>query len=245
MRRRLLYENPHYLTFLRAFLLSHTVLYLGFSFTDAYLNELRSELLARLDQTEGSDPVAYAVINDVSALTQEHYRRHEGIEILAYDTDEGADYSGFDRILEAINKQTNPVMRYRSLLAGKRLLWVDPRWEMNFQRTHDYFDMRAGHEVLDLLRSAEEALKRLAAPPDGRAYDHCERLRALLPGFITPETDRQVPHWCCTPGRTGATFASYSKGHPKPSTATPRRAAGRHRAHGRKRSTAPLRSMGL
>ncbi|MGH8655925.1 MAG: SIR2 family protein [Gammaproteobacteria bacterium] len=40
--RRLLYENPNYLSFLRAYLVSHTVLYLGFSFTDAYLNELRS-----------------------------------------------------------------------------------------------------------------------------------------------------------------------------------------------------------
>jgi SIR2-like protein len=170
--RRLLYENPDYLSFLRAYLVSHTVLYLGFSFTDAYLNELRSELLTRLDQREGSESVAYAVINDVSSLTQAHYRKHEGIEILTYDTRGGTDYSGFDRILEAINDLTDPVMRYRSLLAGKRLLWVDPRWEMNLRWTHHYFDMRSGHEVLDLVRSAEEALEHLAAPTGkGRAYD--------------------------------------------------------------------------
>jgi hypothetical protein len=66
--RRLLYENPHYLSFLRAYLLSHTVLYIGFSFTDAYLNELRSELLTRVDQRVGSEPVAYAIVNDVPAL---------------------------------------------------------------------------------------------------------------------------------------------------------------------------------
>jgi mannose-6-phosphate isomerase-like protein (cupin superfamily) len=173
--RRLLYENPNYLSFLREYLVSHTVLYLGYSFTDAYLNELRSELLTRLDQREGSEPVAYAVINNVSAVTQAHYRKHEGIEILTYetrDTPEGKDYSGFDRILEAINDLTNPVMRYRSLLAGKRLLWVDPRWEMNLRWTNQYFDMREGHEVLDLVRSAEEALERLATVAEnGRAYD--------------------------------------------------------------------------
>ncbi len=170
--RRLLYENPNYLSFLRAYLVSYTVLYLGFSFTDAYLNELRSELLTRLDQREGSEPVAYAVINDVSALTQAHYRKHEGIEILTYDTRGGTDYSGFDRLLEAINERTNPVMRYRSLLAGKRLLWVDPRWEMSFRWAHQYFDMRSGHAVLDLVRSAEEAIERLAALAENRrAYD--------------------------------------------------------------------------
>lgn len=169
--RRLLYENPNYLSFLRAYLVSHTVLYLGFSFTDAYLNELRSELLTRLDQREGSEPVAYAVINDVSPLTQAHYRKHEGIEILTYNTRRGKDYSGFDRILEAINQLTSPVMRYRSRLVNKRLLWVNPRWEMNFQWTHQYFEMSSGHEVLDPVRSADEALKHFAAAEDQRGYD--------------------------------------------------------------------------
>ena len=183
--RKLLYENPNYLNFLRAYLVSHTVLYIGFSFTDAYLNELRSELLTRLDQSESSEPVAYAVINDISSLTQEHYRKHEGVEILTYNTyvetsssdptssaASKRDYSGFDSILEAINELTNPARRYRSLLAGKQLLWVDPRWEANFQWAHEYFDMRSGHEVLDLVRSAPEALERLAASAEKkREYD--------------------------------------------------------------------------
>ena len=159
--RRLLHGNPDYLAFLRAYLLSYTVLYIGFSFTDSYLNELRSELLTRLDQGTGSDPVAYAIVNDVSELSRAHYRKHEGIEILTYDTEGGTRYSGFDDILVAIHDQTSPVMRYRALLAGKRLLWVDPRFEANFQWTHEYFDMRRGQEVLDLARSAETAMDRV------------------------------------------------------------------------------------
>ncbi len=41
--RSLLYHIPEYVTFLRCLMASTTILYLGFSFTDAYLNEIRSE----------------------------------------------------------------------------------------------------------------------------------------------------------------------------------------------------------
>ena len=46
--RRRLHESPGYLTFLRSVMASYTILYLGFSFTDAYLNELRSEVRSML-----------------------------------------------------------------------------------------------------------------------------------------------------------------------------------------------------
>lgn len=169
--RRLLYANSAYTTFLRSVMSTNTVLYLGFSFTDAYLNELRSEILSLLGHS-GGDPIAYAVSNDVPEGSRAHYSRNEGIEFLSYDTKGGADYSGFDRILKAIHDRTNPAMRYRALLAGKRLLWVDPRYEYNFRWAHDYFDMTAGREALDLVRSAPEALDRLARPnPAGQTYD--------------------------------------------------------------------------
>jgi len=123
--RRLLYENPGYSAFLRAVLANHTVLYLGFSFTDAYLNELRSELLALVGY-RGETPVAYAIINDISAIRREHFRRHEGIEILTYDTKGGTDFSGFDTLLKQLHDQTNPIFHFGSLLQNKRLLWLDP-----------------------------------------------------------------------------------------------------------------------
>lgn len=170
--RKLLYENAHYLNFLRAYLLGYTVLYLGFSFTDAYLNELRSEILTRIDQREGREPIAYAVVNDVSDLSRQHYRRHEGIEILTYDTDGGKVFSGFNEIMQAIHDATNPVMRYQALLEGRHILWVDPRGTDNFRWAHEFFPMRGGREVLDIVLDSDTALDHLdEAARAGRAFD--------------------------------------------------------------------------
>jgi len=133
--RRLLYENPGYSAFLRAVLASQTVLYLGFSFTDAYLNEIRSELLALVGY-RGEAPMAYSIINDISAIRREHFRRHEGIEILTYDTKGGNDFSGFDALLKQLHDQTNPIFHFGSLLQNKRLLWLDPHPDNNDHLTN-------------------------------------------------------------------------------------------------------------
>ncbi len=62
--RRLLYACPNYPTFIKSCLATRVVLYVGFSFSDAYINELRSEIVGLL----GSDntPIAYAICNDKS-----------------------------------------------------------------------------------------------------------------------------------------------------------------------------------
>jgi len=124
--RRQLYSDPAYITFLRTMIATTTVLYMGFSFEDAYLNELRSEILALLEQGDKSTPVAYAIVNDVPPETQSHFRKHEGIEILSYDTEGGKSFSGFDDYLEAIYQATNPLVRFGRLLARRRILWIDP-----------------------------------------------------------------------------------------------------------------------
>ena len=86
--RHRLHGDPGYATFLRSVLATTTVLYLGFSFGDAYFNEMRSEILALLDYSgdETEHPVAYAVVNDVDQGKQEFFRAHEGIEILTFDS---------------------------------------------------------------------------------------------------------------------------------------------------------------
>lgn len=132
--RERLYGTPGYLTFLRSLFAVRTVLYLGFSFTDAYLNELRSEVLALLGHDgarAGAEPLAYAVINDVSEEEREYYRCHEGIEILTYDREQPPGHAGFDEILRALHAETNPAHLLGRLLARRRVVWLDPQPDNN------------------------------------------------------------------------------------------------------------------
>jgi hypothetical protein len=113
--------------------------------------------------------VAHAIINDVPELTRAHYLRHEGIHILTYDTLGKTDYSGFDRLLEEIHDQTNPLFHFGSLLAHKRLLWVDPNPGNNehltrfFDLAHEARGVRPGSVQVELCSSGDEALGRIEA----------------------------------------------------------------------------------
>lgn len=181
--RRLLYGNPGYPAFLRAVLANRPVLYMGFSFTDAYLNELRSEILALLGYS-GEVPVAYAIVNDVSPITRAHYERHEGIEILSYDSKGGVDHSGFDALLQQLHDQTNPLFHFGALLQGRRLLWVDPRPGNNehltafFRLAKEVAAVRPDSFTLETAATAGEALSLIEA-----------RQRAATP------FDLVISHW--------------------------------------------------
>jgi len=126
--RHRLYGSPAYLTVLRALLATSTVLFLGYSLTDAYLNELRAELVETFfGEDTGGDPLAWAVLADVSEVARRYYEKHEGLGVLAYATSDGGfDHSGFDTILRAIYSQTYPVHRLGRAMAGRRMLWLDP-----------------------------------------------------------------------------------------------------------------------
>lgn len=145
--RQRLYANPAYLTALKALLATSSVLFLGYSMRDAYLNELRAELIeafqtsaAATAQITGAGssldqlrrPLAWAVLEDVSEVACQYYERHEGLGVLPYRTGPGrADHSGFDAILARIYGETNSVHRLGQLLQGRRLLWLDPSPEHN------------------------------------------------------------------------------------------------------------------
>jgi CheY-like chemotaxis protein len=161
--RRRLHGDAAYQTFLRAVFATSTVLYLGFSFTDAYLNELRSEILALLDYRGGDAPIAYALINDVPPQEVEFLRDHEGIEVLTYDTQGGKDYSGFDRWLEALHEAASPVRRLGRLLARRRVLWLDPQPEENDDGL-EFLREAAGGDgaVIDAVSTWNEAIDRLS-----------------------------------------------------------------------------------
>lgn len=151
--RRLLYTNPGYVTFLRSVMSTSTVFYLGFSFGDAYLNELRSEVLSLMEDSveetpseQRPPPIAYALMNDVHPLSVEHFKRHEGMHVLSYDTQQGQDYAGFLRTLQKIHDLTNPVFRLAKILDDKKILWVDAHPENN----------RHGRRVMRSIAEAQE-----------------------------------------------------------------------------------------
>eukprot|EP00750_Incisomonas_marina_P032855 INCI9384.2.p1 GENE.INCI9384.2~~INCI9384.2.p1 ORF type:complete len:595 (-),score=101.48 INCI9384.2:264-2048(-) len=122
--RRLLRGNEAYQNFLSAVMAAKTILYIGFSFTDYYINELRRSVVDMLGEFRTEDaPVAYAIVNDMDEAKRAFYRRHEGVEVLSFDTT-GGDWTGFERILSGIRDKTNPARLYAESLRGKRILYV-------------------------------------------------------------------------------------------------------------------------
>jgi len=195
--RRHLYSDPAYITFLRTMMATTTVLYMGFSFEDAYLNELRSEILALLGQGDQSMPVAYAIVNDVPPGTQNHFRKHEGIDVLSYDTHGGTDFSGFDDYLGTIYQETNPLVRFGRLLAMRRILWIDPHPSNNGE-AFDYLDAAATaadreRSPLVTVNTAEEGVAALmSAHNEGEDFDlvitHWGEATAFTPDGATCST---------------------------------------------------------
>jgi len=175
--RRRLYSDVAYQTFLRSVMATTTVLYMGFSFQDAYLNELRSEVLALFGHQPGDAPVAYAIANDVPDVTQRHFTQHEGIRILSFDSKDGTDFSGFDGILRSIHDETNPVHRFARHLQARRILWMDPHPENN--------------TVAFKFLSAAAAYAETPEPSLTKVHNVTEALDALAQGNF----DAILTHW--------------------------------------------------
>ncbi|MBX2811817.1 MAG: SIR2 family protein [Myxococcales bacterium] len=124
--RRLVHTVPGYRAFLRTLFATHSVLYMGFSFSDAYINELRSEILALVGKERGDGRHQdYAIIADVPNRVAAHLRTHEGLECLTFSTNGQKDFTGFDHWLERITEQTSPQATLRSRVRGRRILWLD------------------------------------------------------------------------------------------------------------------------
>jgi len=168
--RRRLYGDASYVMFLRNILATTTVLYLGFSFEDAYLNELRSEVLATMgDPGPKAPPLAYALMADVPPLTVQHYREHEGVQILPYSTKGQDDHGAFDACLEALYEATHPRCILRRLLAGRRILWIDPEPENNGLA---YSFLQRAKVTIVMCRSGSDGLERMErAQSGGHPFD--------------------------------------------------------------------------
>jgi hypothetical protein len=108
----------------------YTILYIGFSFTDHYLNDLRSSVIKML--RESSDPtnltpLAYAISYEKCEEDRNFILKHEGVHFLNYE----GNHRGFDEILKSIYMQTSPTIIFGRTLSKKRLIWNDP-----FNRAH-------------------------------------------------------------------------------------------------------------
>jgi SIR2-like domain len=168
--RRRLYQDGRYSNFLRAIFATRTVLFLGVSFTDAYLNELRSEVLALVhDGTSASDePIGYAIMPDRPLAWCDFMRRHDGIEILRYETKTDPGHSGFNTWLERIHSETASGPRVARLLRASaaregtnaQVVWID-RKPMN----------NIGPEVDELRRGGVDIVQ-LADPGNLTEREH-------------------------------------------------------------------------
>jgi CheY-like chemotaxis protein len=176
---------------LRALLATSSVLFLGYSLKDAYLNELRAELVEALQGGEGrggdggaARPLAWAVLEDISDVARAYYEKHEGLGVLAYRTaDEGRDHSGFDRLLAQIYAETNPIHRLGQLLKGRRLMWLDPSPANN----------ELGRRLLtEAVRDVEETNTGLG---NDVLVDVADLAEAVQRFDETPPFDLIISHW--------------------------------------------------
>jgi hypothetical protein len=164
--RRRLYRDAAYVNFLRMIFSTSTLLYLGVSFEDAYLNELRSEVLSLLGYggKHAERPLAFALLADVDPAVAQHYRRHEAIEVIPFDSSKPKNFEAFDQWLKHLYDETSPMARLGTLLSQKRILWMDPTPDALHGAS---FLTRAaslygrGHEPIVLVDSANKALHRL------------------------------------------------------------------------------------
>ena len=125
--RRLLHGgSSQYSMVLRTLMATKTLLFIGFSFTDNYLNELRSEIAAMFrNQLEA--PLAYAIMSDVPQAKVDALARHDRLQVISFST-AGGDFSGFDVFLRKIYHQTNPTIQIGHLMHQRRILWLAHDW---------------------------------------------------------------------------------------------------------------------
>merc|ERR1712032_62420 len=78
--RRLLHGNAAYQSFLKSLMSTKTILYIGFSFSDEYLNEMRSSILMMLKSTGAiaedmtvDQPIAYAIMSNQTQSKVDFY----------------------------------------------------------------------------------------------------------------------------------------------------------------------------
>ncbi len=175
-RARVHGEAP-YTAFLKVLLATHPVLFLGVSFTDAYLNELRSEILSWMPTTEKGHyterPRWWAVMPDLTPVMAKFFDEHECIKTISYaTTDGGRGHGKFDLWMSELVRVCSPEAGVARLVAqwnsptephrGARILWVDDHHTNNERLITA---LRAEKVHLALAPGVPEALEHLDSEP--------------------------------------------------------------------------------
>lgn len=134
--RELLHGQPAFRAMLRALFATRNILFIGFSFTDAYVDDLRSEILSMIGLGGAARQLCdYALLPDLNPHLRTHLKANENLEVLHFSTGAdgrpGNDFSGFDAWLRAIHDQTNPARSLAVQLRTARILWNDPAMQNN------------------------------------------------------------------------------------------------------------------
>lgn len=109
--RNLLYNNSSYQKFLHSVMSSKTVLYIGFSFSDEYINEMRSGIMNMLRSSAEPPTIAYAITMKRPESDIHFFAKHEGMRLLNYipEDKDSPGFEGLERWLEAIHAETSPL----------------------------------------------------------------------------------------------------------------------------------------
>ena len=165
--RERLYGDARYLSLMRALLATRTLLFLGVSFTDAYVRLLLAETMTLLESSGSSEPIAYAILPDIAPRVANAYREQRGIEVISYDS--GSNHSEFDRLLETLAEATSPTAALARVVHGRRVLWSD--YNMQWNAWGVELLEKAGATVVKS-KTADEALAiAAAAANEGRPFD--------------------------------------------------------------------------
>ena len=97
-----------------------TILYIGFSFSDYYLNDLRASLLTMIGNDNIRFPVAYAIIDGKEDWEVNFFRKHEGVHFLTYEKDR---HEHANAIFDDLRKTTSARCRIGRVLANKSIFW--------------------------------------------------------------------------------------------------------------------------
>lgn len=153
-----------YRPFLRAVFATKTILFAGFSFTDAYINDLRSEVLSVLGLEGAHRGRDYVISSAFTAEARRYYAKHEGLEVIPYEAaPKDERHEGFDERLRELRDLTSPEATLKRLLADRRILWFDPAPENNAYGRRRLAELEAVAPTS--VTSVEAALDELARDP--------------------------------------------------------------------------------